>query len=189
MGRVVYSLNVSLDGYVETPEHSLEWANVDEELHRWFNAAAERSEVFVYGRRMYELMAAYWPYGEDDPEATPAMVEFSQIWKPKPKVVLSATLDAVDWNSRLVREDAAAEVARLRAATDGDIGVCGATLAGSLIRAGLVDEFRMAVHPVVIGQGTPFFPALDRHLALQLRDARRLDSGVELLTYATDRAG
>ena len=105
MGKLIYSMNVSLDGYVETPEHSLDWANVDEELHSWFNDRAREVEASLYGRRMYELMAGYWPTAESDPSATEVEREFARIWKPMPKIVFSSTLTTVDWNSRLVRGD------------------------------------------------------------------------------------
>lgn len=188
MGKVVYSMNVSLDGFVETPDHSLDWANVDEEIHRWFNDESRAAGAFVYGRRLYEVMAAYWPTAESDPAATPAMVEFAQIWNPMPKVVFSSTLDSVQWNSRLARGDVGDEVERLRAEVDGEISIGGPTLAAELIRRGLVDEYRLAVHPVVLGAGTPFFPALDRPLKLRLLDTRRFGSGAMVLTYADDAA-
>jgi hypothetical protein len=107
MGRLIYSMSVSLDGFVETPSRSLDWVIVDEELHALFNDEARAMSTFLYGRRMCELMSGYWPTAERDPSATPAMVEFGQIWTDKPKVVFSTTLDRVGWNSRLVREGAA----------------------------------------------------------------------------------
>jgi dihydrofolate reductase len=183
MGKVVYSMNVSLDGFVETPDHGLDWATVDEDLHRWFNDRARAAGVFVYGRRLYEVMAGYWPHGASDPDATPAMVEFAQIWNPKPKVVFSSTLETVDWNSRLARGDVGDEIERLRAEVEGEIDVGGPTLAAEVIRRGLVDEYRPVVHPVVLGAGTPFFPALDRPLALRLRETHRFASGAVYLGY------
>ena len=103
MGKLIYLLNVSLDGYFETPDHSPDFAMVDEEIHGWFNDEIRTLDATLYGRRMYETMAAYWPYGEDDPAATDAMREFSRIWKPMPKIVFSSTLDSVEHNARLVR--------------------------------------------------------------------------------------
>ena len=105
VGKLIYSMNVSLDGFVETTNHSLDWANVDEELHRWFNDQARTLDASLYGRRMYEVMAGYWPTGEDDPAGTDVMREFSRIWKPMPKIVFSTTLDRVEHNARLVSGD------------------------------------------------------------------------------------
>jgi len=184
MGKLIYSMNVSLDGYVETADHDLDWASVDDELHAWFNDLARGLDASLYGRRMYELMAGYWPTAESDPSATDPMLEFARIWHTTPKVVFSSTLDAVEWNSRLVRGDVGDELARLRTEFDGDLDVGGPTLAASFIRRGLVDEYRLLVHPVVLGAGTPFFPALEDPLGLRLTETRRFDSGVVYLGYA-----
>src|SRR3954449_4432692 len=100
MGRLIYSMSVSLDGFVETPDRSLDWITVDEELHECFNDEAREMSAFLYGRRMYQLMSGYWPTGDVDPVATPAMRAFAAIWRETPKVVFSSTLDQVDWNSR-----------------------------------------------------------------------------------------
>ena len=136
MGRLIYSMSVSLDGFVETPNRSIDWVHVDEDLHSFFNDEARGMSAFLYGRRMYELMAGYWPTAESDPTATPAELDFARIWKDKPKIVFSGTFESVGWNSRLVREDAVGEVARLRAQPGFDMGVGGSTLAAVLIQAG-----------------------------------------------------
>jgi dihydrofolate reductase len=183
MGKVVYSLNVSLDGFVETPDHSLDWAIVDEELHSWFNDRTRDADAFVWGRRMYELMVAYWPTAESDAAATPAMREFARLANPKPKFVFSSTLTTVEWNGRLVQGDARDVLGRLQADFDGELQVGGPTLAAEFIRRGLVDEFRLVVHPVVIGAGTPFFPP-DVRLPLRLIDSHQFESGVVYLGYA-----
>jgi dihydrofolate reductase len=128
-------------------------------------------------------MAAYWPTGESNPASTPVMVEFARIWKPKPKVVFSTTLTSVDWNSRLARGDVGEELERIRAEIDGDLEVAGPTLAAQFIRRGLVDEYRLVVHPVMIGAGTPYFPPLDAQLDLELVETHRFASGVVYLGY------
>jgi dihydrofolate reductase len=185
MGRLIYSLSMSLDGFAETVDRSLDWVLVDEELHGWFNDEARKVGTFLHGRRMYELMAGYWPTADADPEASPTIVDFSRIWKATPKVVFSSSLDHVDWNSRLVRDDAVAEVRRLKAQSDLDMDVGGPTGAGSLLRAGLVDEIRVYVQPVVLGSGNPFFPRLEDRIRLRLTETRTFGSGVQLLRYET----
>ena len=184
MGRLIYSLNVSLDGFVETLDHGLDWTLVDEELHTWFNDQARAVDAFLYGRRLYELMAAYWPTAESDPSASPSMLEFARIWRPKPKVVFSTTLETVGWNGRIVTGDVGDELARLRQEFDGDLDVGGPTLASAFIERGLVDEYRLVVHPVVLGAGTRFFPGLDRLIGLRLVDTRTFESGAVYLGYA-----
>ena len=181
MGKLIYSLNVSLDGFVETPDHGLDWANVDEELHTWFNDQARTLDVTIYGRRMYEVMADYWPTADDDPSAI--VREFARIWKPMPKIVFSSSLERVEHNDRLVRGDVGAVLEDLRQEFDGDLDVGGPNLASQFVRRGLVDEFRLVVHPVVLGVGTPFWPEVDAPLRLRLVETRTFDSGAELRTY------
>ena len=183
MGKLIYSMSVSLDGFIETPSRSLDWVTVDEELHQHFNDEARAMSAFLYGRRMYELMTDYWPTAESDARATPAMVEFARIWKPKPKIVFSTTLDRVEWNGRLVRDNAADEVARLKAQPGFDMDVGGPTIAATFMRLGLIDEYRLFVQPVILGAGTRFFPPLDARVGLKLLKTRTFGSGVEYLRY------
>ncbi len=185
MGRLIYSMSVSLDGFVETPKRSLDWVRVDEEFHRVFNDEARAMSAFLYGRRMYELMSAYWPTAAIQPSVTPVEVEFARIWTATPKVVFSRTLEEVSWNSRLVRDGAVEEVTRLKAQPGFDMDVGGPTLASAFIRAGLVDEYRLALHPVVLGGGTPFIPRLDDRLDLRLLEVRTFQSGVVYLRYGS----
>jgi dihydrofolate reductase len=183
VGKLIYSLNVSLDGFAETVDHGLEWATVDDELHTWFNDQARALDASLYGRRMYELMAAYWPGSEDDPAATDAMREFSRIWKPMPKVVFSSSLDHVEHNARLMHGDVGTLLDGLRREFDGDLDVGGPNLAGQFVRRGLVDEYRLVIHPVVLGAGTPFWPELDGPLRLRLVETHAFGSGAELRSY------
>jgi dihydrofolate reductase len=183
MGTLVYSMNVSLDGFAAGPEGDLDWSTPDEELHRYWNDVMRATKTALYGRRLYELMAAFWPTADEDPSAPDYVVDFARIWRDMPKVVFSNTLEEVDWNSRLVRGDAVEEVARLKAEEAGELDVAGPTLAASLLRAGLVDEVRPVVHPVILGAGLPFFPPMDRPQRLRLVDMKRFDSGLVALRY------
>jgi dihydrofolate reductase len=183
MGKVRYLMNVSLDGFIETVDHGLDWTLVDDELHAWFNEQEAGVDAFLYGRRLYELMAEYWPTAESDPNATHVMVEYARIWNAKPKIVFSSTLESVDWNSRLVRGDVVEELGRIRKEFPGDLGIGGATIAAELVRQNLVDEYGLVVHPVILGAGTPFFPSLSHPLNLELFDTRRFSSGVIYLGY------
>lgn len=183
MGRVIYTMNVSLDGFVETPDHRLDWGTVDDELHGWFNDEMRGIAGSLYGRRLWEVMSAYWPSGEEDPAGTEVTREFSRIWKRTPKFVFSTSLDRVEHGARLVRGDVVDALAEIRRELDGDLEVAGPTLAGQFVRRGLVDVFRLVVHPVVIGAGTPYWPPLDEPLRLRLVETRRFASGVTLLGY------
>ena len=128
-------------------------------------------------------MADYWPTAEDDPSATDAMREFARIWKPMPKIVFSTSLDHVKHNARLVRGDVGNVLEELRGEFDGDIDIGGPNVAGQFVRRGLVDAYHLVVHPVVLGAGTPFWPALDAPLRLRLTETRTFASGAVLASF------
>jgi dihydrofolate reductase len=184
MGKLIYLMNVSLDGFVETPDHGLDWTIIDDEIHTWFNDQERGTDASLYGRRLYELMAAHWPTAESDPAATPVTLEFARIWNAKPKIVFSTTLESVDFNSRLVTGDVAEELAKVKAEFDGNLEVGGPTLAAEFIKRGLVDEYRLVIHPVVLGDGTPYFPRLERPIGLKLIETRVFGSGAVYQGYA-----
>lgn len=183
MGKLIYMLNTSLDGFVETPDHGLEWSSSDEEMHAWFAERASGLAASLYGRRLYETMSAYWPTADTDPAVTAAGLEFQRQWLRIPKIVFSSTLTSVDWNSRLVQGDVGEQLARLREELDGDFEVGGATLAAEFVRRGLVDRYEVLVHPVIIGAGTPYLPRLDAPIKLRLTDTRTFESGVAYRGY------
>jgi len=181
--KVIYSMSVSLDGFIETPNRELDWVIVDEEFHSFANDQAREMGAFLYGRRLYEVMASYWPTADTNP-ATPAyVVEFARIWRDKPKIVFSKTLKKVEWNSRLVRKDIAEEITKLKAQPGQDLGLGGANIASTFMQLGLVDEYRLFVQPVVLGSGTPMFRTLDDKINLRLVDTHTFGSGVVYLRY------
>jgi dihydrofolate reductase len=195
--KLIYSMMMSLDGFIERPplgrRHNdpnlLDWVIIDEELHSFANDEAREAGAFIYGRRLYQNMAAFWPDAETLPDMPAYVVDFARIWKPKPKIVFSRTLDNVEWNSRLVSGDVAEEVARLKAEPGGYLTVGGARLATTLIDLDLVDEYRLIVHPLVIGGGTPFFPPVHDDIKLRLLETRSFSSGVVFLRYEPERTG
>lgn len=189
MGNVIYATMVSLDGYIEGPNRELDWAIVDEELHTYINDQQRTLGAYLYGRRTYELMAGFWPTADKDPSTPAFLVEFAQLWKQMPKVVFSKTLDTVQWNSRLARDDVAGEIAKLKAQPGQDLAIGGAALAASCMRLGLIDEYQLFVQPVVLGGGTPMFPPLDDRIDLRLVEARTFRSGVVLLRYLPGNEG
>ena len=138
---------------------------------------------------MYELMAGCWPTADGNPELPDYMREYSVIWKSKPKVVFSSTLDRVDWNSRLATMTVAEEVATLKQRPDAVYSVGGATLAASVIELGLVDEYWLYVSPVILGGGKPMFPRLHDAIRLRLAATRTFRSGVVLLRYTKEAPG
>ncbi len=183
MSKVIYSMMVSLDGYIEGPNRELDWAIIDEELHTFANDQARDMGAFLYGRRLYEVMVDYWPTADTNPSAPAYEVEFARIWKNKPKIVFSKTLDKVEWNSRLVRENIADEVRQLKEQPGQELGLGGPTRAATFMQLALIDEYGFFVHPVVLGGGTPFFPALDDTINVRLVETRTFGSGVVYLRY------
>ena len=184
MGKLIYGMNTSADGFIETPDRDISWPVVDEELHTWFNDRMRDLQASLYGRRLWEVMSAHWPTAEGLPESTEVENEFARIWNRTPKIVFSSTLESVDHGARLVKGDVGKVLEDVRREFDGDLEVGGANLAGQFVRAGLVDEYDVVVHPVVLGAGTPFWPQLEIPQRLRLIRTRTFESGVVALSYA-----
>ncbi|SEC01953.1 Dihydrofolate reductase [Amycolatopsis tolypomycina] len=192
--KLIFGMNQTLDGYIAAPGDDIGWSGPpSDELFRWWLDQELASELTLYGRKLWETMSAYWPTGDQQPGATPLEAEFARNWRDTPKVVFSSTSDKagkageLGWNTRLVTGDAVAEITRLKAGDGGPMTIGGATLAGAAVRAGLVDEYAVATHPVLVGGGTPFFAAMDSQVHLDLVETRTFPGGVVLTRYATRR--
>lgn len=183
MRKLIYSFGVSLDGYVNDRDGNIDWTHPDDELHQFHNDRFREIDISLHGRRLYELMARYWPHVPED--APRIEREFGRLWVDKPKVVFSRTLTEVHWNSTLISENAVEEVRRLKAAGDGVMEVGGAQIGAALMPHGLIDEYWMFLYPVAVGGGTPFFPLLDKQIQLRLVETKHFDT-VVLLRYAAD---
>ena len=182
MRNVIYSMGVSLDGFIAGPDGEIDWSAPDEELHRFHNQQTLELGAELCGRRLYEEMV-YWETADQDPSAGETEVEFARIWQRLPKIVFSTTLEKVEGNARLAGGSIAEEVAALKEEPGGDLAVGGAGLAASFTRLGLIDEYRLFVSPVVLGGGTPFFPDLEERIALELVETRTFGSRVVYLRY------
>ncbi len=182
MRKLIYSMGVSLDGFIAGPHGEIDWSAPDEELHRFHNEQARESGAHLCGRRLYEEMLP-WETRDEQPSVPEPELEFARIWKDTPKIVFSRTLEKVEGNARLVRSGAAEEVARLKEQPGKDLAVGGAGLASTFMRLGLIDEYRLFVSPVVLGGGTPYFPALDERIDLELVETRTFGSRVVYVRY------
>jgi dihydrofolate reductase len=183
MPELIYAMGISLDGYIADPDGAIDWSVPDDELHRFHNERVRGLGAHLCGRRLYETMR-YWNSAEEDPDLDEPGREFAEIWRPLPKVVFSTTLDRVDSpNTRLATGTITEEIARIRTETDKPSEVGGATLAAECIRPGLVDDFQVFVHPIVLGGGTPFLPPLQHRIPLELVETRTFPSRVTLLHY------
>lgn len=191
-GRFVYWMNVSLDLKIEqvTDEQGGgDWMRIGEPLHREFNARAAGLALMVEGRRIYETMENYWPAARTDESLPSFLREYGEIWTSAPKILVSRTRTSAEYNTRIIGgDDAIEQLARVRAETDGDIGVGGATLASQLQRAHLLDELLLFTHPVVLGEGRPLFDDLDEPVVCDLIEQRSFDQGVTMHRYAVRAA-
>jgi dihydrofolate reductase len=182
MSKLIYSMGVSLDGFVADTDGSIDWSGPDEELHRFHNEQTRKLGAHVMGRRLYETML-YWETVDDSSSDPEHEIEFAELWNPLPKLVFSRTLERVEGNARLATGDLAEEVERLKRETDGDVGVGGANFASTCIELGLVDEYRPFVYPVALGGGIPFFPPLAERIEMRLVETREFAMGVVYLRY------
>jgi len=192
MRKLVFAMNVTLDGYTAAPGDDIGWSGGDtggpsDELFQWWLDRERAITLTLYGRKLWQDMNAHWPTADQRPGVPPAQAEYARNWRDTPKVVFSSTLSAVEGNARLVTGDAVAEITRLKAGDGGPMGIAGPTLAAAAVRAGLVDEFALVTYPVLVGGGTPFFPALDSWARLDLVETRTFPGGVLLTRYETRR--
>jgi dihydrofolate reductase len=179
---LIYSIGVSLDGFIADPDGAIDWTAPDDELHRFHNEQTRELGAHLCGRRLYETMV-YWETADRQPSIGETEREFAGIWQALPKIVFSTTLDAVEGNARLATASLADEVAELKAEPGKDIAIGGATLAAEATRLGLIDEYRLFVSPVVLGGGTPYFPPLAERINLELVETRTFGSRVVYLRY------
>jgi dihydrofolate reductase len=182
MRKIIYAINVSLDGFIEDKNGNIDWSNPSEELHRYFGDLELEVDVHLYGRRMYDVMS-YWKTADANTSTPDYEREYAQRWKQVANVVFSHTLEQVSAPDRLVKDKVAEEILRLKAQPGKAMLVGGPALAASLLQLDLVDEVRLVVHPVILGGGKPMFPSLDQALRLRLVETRQFEGGVVLLKY------
>ena len=183
MRRVIYSIGVSLDGYIADPDGEIDWTAPDEELHRFHNEQTRELGAHFCGRRLYETMV-YWETADQNPSASEYELEFARIWQALPKIVFSTTLDRgrgqapAGHGRRSPRRSPSSS--RSRARTWASAAPAWPPASSQL---GLIDEYRLFVSPVVLGGGTPYFPPLDQRIALELVETRTFGSKVVYLRY------
>jgi dihydrofolate reductase len=179
--RTIYAFEmITLDGFYAGPNDEFDWPNVDAEFETWSLAQLDRSDTIVFGRATYEGMAAYWPGAPADDATAQRMNSYS-------KIVVSRTLRNADWNnSRIAR--GVNEIAELKGRSGKDIAVFGSfELTVSLIEAGLLDELRIIVNPIVLGSGKSLLTSTDKRIGFALKSTQQFESGNVLLTYSPVR--
>lgn len=180
---------LSLDGFFEGPGHDLSWHNVDDEFNMFALDMLRGADLFIYGRRMYQVMEEAWPRMAKDPTLSKENREIAYLINNTPKIVVSRTLNGVKeneyWkNVRLMHELDIEEIRRIKSQQGKDIMVGGSELATTLAREGLIDEFMFMMNPVVIGNGTRILSGLGLKLNLGLIGSKQFKSGNVLLKYA-----
>jgi dihydrofolate reductase len=185
---VIYSMGVSLDCYIASADGS-GWGGPDAELHRFHNEQTSELGLHLLGRRLYEVMAFWETAEERNPPAAAsaseldaAQLEFARIWRELPKLVFSKSLESVEGNARLSRDDPVQTVRALKEEDGGPIAVGGAELAATLTAHGLIDEYHLFVYPVALGGGKPFF-ANGTRVDLELLETRTFGNRVVYLRY------
>jgi dihydrofolate reductase len=180
---LIYSMGVSVDGFIADREGAFSWSVPDEEQFRFHTAQTRELGGILLGRRLYETMLVW----ETDPSMRDSELDaaFADVWCAIPKVVFSHTLDSVQGNARLAEASLAEEVAAALDATEQDVAIGGAGLAAQAIELGLVDELRIFRNPVVVGGGTPFLPPVTDDIALELIETRTFGSRVIYERYGS----
>jgi dihydrofolate reductase len=182
---LIYSMGVSVDGFIADREGAFAWTVPSEEQFRFHLAEVGGLGSYLCGRRLYETMLVWET--EPAPRADELGVAFADVWRALPKVVFSRTLDRVEGNARLAEGSVAEEVAAALAATDKDVSIGGAGLAAAAIELGLVDELHLLRHPVVVGGGTPYLPPVTESIPLELLETRTFASRVVYERYGRAR--
>ena len=182
MGELIYFVHQSLDGFIEGPNGEFDWPMMGPELSAHSQELSRNGKTFLYGRVVWEMMANFWPNAEQHSTHEHDLA-YAPLWRENPKVVVSRTLEKADWNTRVIGENAARELAALKEAGEALVLFGGSGLAAHLTEHGVVDEYQVVVHPVVLGGGKPVLPPAGRRFGLELVESRTLDSQVVLLRY------
>ncbi len=193
MRKVISLIHVSLDGFAAGPNDELDWIAYDDELEQYAHSLHATTDAVIWGRRTYELMAGYWLTVPGNPASTPAELEHARWLDDATKIVVSRTLDRVEWNDApntvLIKDNIADEINRFKQQPGKDIWFLGSVmLAQTFMRLDLIDEYRLNINPTVLGRGKPLFASLTRDFPLKLLDAQTLKSGVVALRYEPVRA-
>lgn len=186
--KLVLFMHLSLDGFAADPGHGLDFLTYDEELQQWADEVVETVGSPVYGRTTYELMKGYWPFLMTKPDAPKRELEHAQWVENAPKIVFSRTLSEATWNNtRLIKDNISEEVKKLKQQPGKDLVIFGSPgLAASFMNLGLIDEYRLSVHPIILGNGISVFTNNTAKSTLKLLDSKTLKSGVLTLHYATN---
>jgi dihydrofolate reductase len=183
MRKIIYWVHTSVDGFVDGPAGEFDWPVMGPELSAYSEGLSRRVDTLLFGRPVWQMMVGFWPDAESISQ-DPHVVAFAPFWRATPKIVFSRTYQGDEWTTRVIRDDLRAEVTALKAQPGADLLLTGgANLAAALTELGLVDEYHVAVHPVVLGGGRKLFAEPKQRLNLRTRQSRLLDGQVVVTTY------
>ncbi|MFF5205037.1 dihydrofolate reductase family protein [Streptosporangium sp. NPDC000396] len=187
MGKLIHFVHQSLDGFIEGPNGEFDWPQMGPELSA-YSQELSRGKVFLYGRVVWDMMSNFWPRAEQY-STHEHVLAYAPIWREASKVVVSRTLEKADWNARVIGENVVEELTALKASGATLLLFGGSALASHLTEHGVIDEYQIFVHPVILGGGKPVFQRQSHRAGLELVESRTFDSQAVLLRHrrATDQ--
>jgi dihydrofolate reductase len=189
MRKVIVTMWVTLDGFIAGPNGEMDWVMVDDEMGKYEDDIVSSADTLILGRVTYESFAGAWPHVPENPSASKGEIEYAHKLNAMAKLVFSKTLDKAEWNnSKLMREVLPEEVEKMKQEPGKDMVIYGsASIVQTLTNLGLIDEYQLLVHPVVLGSGKPLFKNIKDRVNLKLVETRTFHSGVVLLNYSPDK--
>ncbi|MEU7985922.1 dihydrofolate reductase family protein [Streptosporangium canum] len=182
MGRLIHFVHQSLDGFIEGPAGEFDWPQMGPELSAYSQELSGGDKVFLYGRVVWDMMSGYWPRAEQHSTHEHDLA-FAPIWRAASKVVVSRTLEKAEWNTRVIGENVVGELTALKESGATLLLFGGSALAAHLTEHGVIDEYQIFVHPVILGGGKPVFQEQSHRAGLELVESRTFDSQVVLLRH------
>ncbi|MCA0457479.1 MAG: dihydrofolate reductase family protein [Chloroflexi bacterium] len=191
MRKIILMLHLSLDGMIAGPNDELDWITYDSDLEAYAHAMHDVTDAVIWGRKTYEMMAGYWLTVPSNPESTPQERNHAAWLDEATKVVVSRTLDKIEWNNNpktlLIKDNITEQINALKAQPGKDIWFLGSpNLAQTFMQLDLIDEYRFNINPTILGKGKPLFVNMNK-MSLNLLEQKQLKSGVVLLTYEPKR--
>jgi dihydrofolate reductase len=184
MRKIIFSIPITLDGYIEGPNRELDWVIADDELHDFATQLLKNADIILYGRVTYELMLHSWPTVTSTSSMPKSMIEFANALNPMSKIVYSRTLKNVEWNTKLMDTLLPEEILKMKSQEGSDIVLGGgAMIAQAFMQHNLIDEYQLLVQPVAIGIGKPLFNGIHDKLKMNLKWSQPFRSGVIALCY------
>lgn len=192
MRKIISLTHLSLDGFASGPNDELDWVSYDDELEQYAHAMHDVTDTVIWGRKTYEGMASYWLTVPGNPDSTAPELEHARWLDKTTKIVVSRTLDRIEWNGAtntvLIKDNIAEQINAIKQQPGKDIWFLGSTmLAQTFMQLDLIDEYRISINPTVLGEGKPLFENVTRKFPLRLLESKQFKSGVVALRYEPER--